>query len=474
MKKFLVILIIFLAAIVYAPSLKTFFFGDDFFNMKASQIDNPSEIISYFSFQKNSHSTTFYRPLTTQVFFLAGNLLFGLNPLGYRIIVLLFFSLSLYLVYLLVKEISKNEKVALVALFVYGFSSSHFARIYYLSAFCEIGVAVFYLASCLFWIKFLEKSTIKNFAFSVGFFFLALLSKETAVTFPFLALGILIFLGKIKRAKFLLPFFLVDIVYLYLRLFHFGGVEGDSYIWDFSFKVFNTLGWYGIWSFGMPEMFLDFIGPKLVINPKLFVFYPLESKIILGLFVILFLSFLFIFLKEFFRSKQNFGFVIFGGFWFFITLLPVLFLPWHKFPLELTVPLFGFSFVMGIILSRANFKIIIFYLTLFLFLNLFSYFLTYRTHWTVRRAEVAQRVIFYLQKNYPQISPGKNIYFFNDSAFIVSGWGASRQIFMALSGSNSFQLFYKNPNLKAFYEDIDGKKDSEDFIKLGTKEFLGY
>jgi hypothetical protein len=87
---------------------------------------------------------------------------------------------------------------------------------------------------------------------------------------------------------------------------------------------------------------------------------------------------------------------------------------------------------------------------------------------------VTQKVISYFAKEYPAFPKGKEVYFYNDSAFITEGWGASQHISVALSGSDALQVFYHDPKIKVYYQDLDGEQKGENLIRLGTKEFLGY
>jgi len=384
---------------------------------------------------------------------------------------------SLFLVYILVSQLVKEKKIIILTTFFYAFSASHFVRLHFLSAFQELGMGLFYFGSLIFGIKFFQKRKPRDYILMLALFILALGSKETAITFPLVLFLIALYMKtKYKEMKYLGPVFLIGAVYLYFRLTKFGGVAGESYIWDFSPRIFNTLAWYGIWSIGIPEMFLDFIGPNLAINPNLFRFYQMEATIIFLSFTVFVVTIASVFLAKFIRQfKEKFRLLLFGFGWFLITLLPLLFLPWHKFTLELTLPLFGVALVLASILTLSVNRLLIISLLSFFVLSSTTYFLTYKTHWVISRGKVAKRVIEYFEKNYPQFPEGKTVYFYNDSAFIAQGWGASKQIAVALSGSDALQVLYENSRIKVYYQDIDGEReDTEDLIRLGTKEFLGY
>lgn len=469
------ILIVILAVALSLPSLNTYFSGDDFFHLKISQMNNLGDFFSFFSFDKNNQSASFYRPLTTQVFFSFGQKLFGLNPVGYHLFSLITFAVVLLLVYLLAKKITKKENIALLALFFYAFSTSHFTPLYYLSAFQELGMAAFYFAGLIFWTKYLESNRLKYLLFTILLFAGSLLSKEMAVTFPLLAGVILLYKKKQKLFLPLLSLVLIDIFYLALRLGRFGWVAGDSYVWDISPQIINTVSWYLAWSIGFPEMFLDFIGPKLSISNKLLLYYNWQTKVILSSI----LAFVLLCILAIIRTKKNLVRSLVSDSFFFlscfiIALIPVIFLPWHKFPLELTIPLFGVSLFLGNLFSKHSRLFVFLAGALFLVLNLASYVLTYQNHWVIRRGEVARKVNNYFQEKYPFFPLGKEIYFYNNSAFITAGWGASKHIWISISGSDALNVFYQDNLIKVSYEDIDGPKSGDNLIRLGSKDFLGY
>jgi len=197
--------------------------------------------------------------------------LFDLNSLPYYLFVLAVFGCSLYLIYLLAQKVLKNKTQAILALFFYSISVTNFTKIYFLSAFQEIAMAVFILLSIL---SYLKKPSTKNTLISLLFFILALASKETAVVLPFILLVLDWSRGK-TNIKRILPFVIILLPYLCFRFSYFGSVEGESYIWDFSPKrAANTLFWYTLWSFGAPELLVDYVSSGFRILPRFYTDFP--------------------------------------------------------------------------------------------------------------------------------------------------------------------------------------------------------
>jgi len=238
--------------------LGSFFSGDDWFHLRVSNVDSWQEFLNFFSFVSNPQSISFYRPLSTQVFFWVFYKLFGLNPVPYYLAVFATFGFSLRLVYRVALEIGKIgqigmireiEKFALLVVFFYGFSVTNFTKLYFLSTFQELLMVVFVLLAVLSYLN-------RRILVSVVMFILALMSKETAVVLPFLLVLIEVIrirqIGRIREMERIeeiwinnwkrwLPFWVVVLGYLYLRLLVFSVPDGDSYIWDFSvIKAANT------------------------------------------------------------------------------------------------------------------------------------------------------------------------------------------------------------------------------------------
>lgn len=468
MKKYWPFLIIAFSLLLFSPALFNFFSSDDWFHLRISQIGNFRDFFSFFSFLPNQHSAAFYRPLSTQVFFFIFQKLFGLNAWPYYLFVFFVFGLSLWLVYCLAKLVFKNERQFLLALLFYSFSVTHFTRLYFLSAFQEILMTVFILLAIL---TYLKKPSWKTNTLTVLYFVLALLSKETAVVLPL----ILILFGWFKKRfqwKRLIPFFIILLLYLYFRFSHFGLVSGDSYLWNFSPKKFiNTFFWYGLWSFGAPELLVDYVSSGFRILPRFFTDFPLWSKIVLSLIGFALISFITLFAVHFKKISYK-RLILFLGI-FILALLPVLFLPWHKFTLELTLAMVGFSFLLAEVCLNKRSWLTTLFIVLFLILNLSMNILTYQSHYTVARSRIAKKVYQYFIINYPQYPKDNYFEFVNNQKIENKIWGLSKQVAFAMGDDNFFQVLYYNHQIKVFYEDFPKEKPKDKkAININSTIFL--
>src|SRR5258706_3064799 len=431
---------------IFYPSLFTFFTNDDFFFLKISTIKSIGEFFNFFNIFNAPDSFGMYRPLTTQVFYFFGRVIFGTNPIYLHVVSFLFLFIIIYLVYILGKFLFANSTIALISAFLYATSATHFGHLYYLATFQELGMTLFVLLSLLMFVK--NKNLL-----SFIFFVLALLSKETAVITPIL-LGLIYFYktkNKINQKiiqRFLIliiPFMISLFVYLFIRFNWYGFATGDSYVWSLSVKrFFNTVLWYLVWSFNVPESFVDFIGPGIKINQNLFIYWGSQVRPILFLFVaelIILASVLIKTLKQKVKSSNQVS--IFCIVWFIAALLPVAFLPFHKFTFYLTLPLIGVVFRISYLLIATKINKI--FIGLFLFIWTLTSWLTlkftYQTNWISQEAIISRKVFDYFKINEVKLE-GNEIDFVDTESDIDLPWSPTATLKTTLSDNNFFFVFF--------------------------------
>ncbi len=457
-------LVLALAILIFLPSLFTFFSGDDWSHLRLSQINSFPEFINFFSFSKNPQTASFYRPLPTQVFFFAFFRLFTFHSFFYHLFVMASFLYSLYLLYSFSFLFSQKQAVAKISLLIYALSATNFTRLYFLSAFQEVSLVIFVLLSLIYFIHS-KKTTL-----SLLFFILALMSKETAIILPLILLTYsLLFRKKISLKKHYL-FWLISLFYLALRFFLFRLPVGDSYIWNFSPRsILNTLFWYLLWSLGTPELLVDYISSGLMPLPRLFTDYPIWSYVILFTTVLSIIFAIYIFIRSLkqFNRQHLFSILI-----FLFSISPLLPLPWHKFTLELGLPLVGFSLFIALILINQSKNLKIF-LTIFISLNLFTNCLTYTRHYSVQRSKLSLRIYQFLLNNYPNYPQDSYFEFINDTSNYGSAWGSSKQISHITSSSDMFQVIYNNHQIEVFFADTPAQRPIDKKpINISTKQFF--
>ncbi len=462
---------------LFFPAFLAFFTNDDFFHLAISKANNLQEFIKFFNLFSSAGFPN-YRPLSVQVYYFLGRSLSGLNPIAYRVISFAAFFLVIYLVYVLIKRLTKSETISLLSAFLYATSATHFAHLYYAGAFQELSLALFFLISSVYFFDFLQKERFNYYLFSIAGFILALMSKETAVVLPFI-LSIIFYFSRsqnhgitLKRFICLIvPYLLILAAYLYLRVFHYGFATGDSYIWDFSIKrAINTLGWYGFWSFNLPEMLVDFVGPGLHFNPNLFRYWSAQIIPIFGLFGIVVLSLLGVIARNFRKLFIiHYSLFFFSIAWFLITLVPVLFLPLHKFTFYLTLPLIGVVSFIGWLLVNIKSKILrLSFVAVWILLSVLTLRLTHETNWITQGAKTAKNVYEFFQTNIGKYND-KTIVFYDTKEDSNLPWSPTKVLKNVLSDNNFFKTFYSG-KITVEYE----AKTDKSLNTIPARQFLGY
>ena len=484
------LLVIFLISfILYFPSLSTFYTNDDFFLLKISHANSFEQFLNFFSLTKGPDGLGMYRPLTTQVFYFLAWKVFNLNSLGLHAISFGVFFTVIYLVYLLTTQLFVNlnfkslNQAVLMSTFLYATSATHFGHLYYLAAFQELGLTLFFLLSILVFIKFVTTPHIKYLIWSILFFLLSLMSKETAVVLPLVLMLVYAFfkfsIGKIISPKHfllsLVPYYFLLAIYFYMRFKHYGFATGDSYIWDFSIeRTVNTLGWYGLWSFNLPEMLVDFVGPGVKFNPNLFKFWLKEIIPIIILFVAEGVSILYLILKSKFLNRKFVSLILFCIAWFITTLIPVLFLPLHKFTFYLTLPLIGLVFIISYLITNHKSLILnLSFCAIWLALSIATLSLTGQTHWITRGSQTALNVNNYFTKNYETLKNFKVVVFSDTDEDKNLPWSPSEIVKVVLSDQNYFNVFWDD-KLEAYYYNSGVKGRNNSVFNIKSRQFLGY
>ncbi len=205
-----------LIVIVYFPSLfndftnwddPSYITKNDF--IKGLGIENLKAIFGEFH---NGH----YHPLTW--ISLAINYSFSeLNPFGYHFTNLLIHLLNVSLVFLFIKELSKQWQIALVTALLFGIHPLSVESVAWVTERKNVLYTFFFLCSLLAYLRFLSKEKILFYFASLLLFIISILSKSPAIILPV----ILILIDYLNGRKLLskknifekIPFFLLSITF---------------------------------------------------------------------------------------------------------------------------------------------------------------------------------------------------------------------------------------------------------------------
>jgi len=466
--RYLVFLIVFFALVLYWPVLTTYFGGDDFFHFKVAlrQAQGNFGILSAFGFYPfEARGIAFYRPLFREVTYNVFYSLFGLSALPFRVLQMVLQMANILLVYKLALKLLKNKRTSFFSALFFGLTAANVGILYYLAGGIQaMGATFFGLLSIL---SFSNNKNLRAFVF----FVLGLASHEIALGVAFILVGWKWVLEK----KFVWqeylgfgPYFVFLGIYLYLNFYVIGFSEAEAqYKLVFSIpKLANTLGWYMVWSLGLPEMTVDFVKSGLALDPRLMAMWGRYYVVIWPTFLGLGLLVLWQLLKNWKKLIAK-KFILLVG-WFVIGILPVLFLPMHKKTYYLAMSLPAFWMGVAYLTEKMKNGVFMVLMGLLIILNITSIKLAEKTYWAINRAKVAEKILGDFDKENPGFG-GKLIYVKNDPSYTIFSqeWGGtSRQAFYALSGSDAWQLKYHDSGIIVFYEDLNERPSGKvaDFV----------
>jgi hypothetical protein len=479
--------------LLFFPGLFNYFGGDDWFHLRVAQISTITEFLNFFNPINNPQSTAFYRPIPNQLYFFVLQSLFGLQPLFYHVPVFLMFGASIWLVYRLILKLGFSRSHAILAATFFGFSSTHFTQLYFISANQEIFMVFF----VLWYLWFALKETARDRAYALVFLGLALLSKDTAVVAPLLYLCIRhglvepLQLKKLlekawwQKQTYFIPVILICVAYLVIRFFIFDthALADSTYTFDFSPKrTLHSLYFYTHWTLGAPEFIQDYLQSFWQFLPKFYEEFQSQAYILLGTGALWFgtlglgagLSW-----KKY-LARPFWQLLFLGGAFFVLGLGPVLFLPDHKFTIQLGVPMIGMALILSAIVSRFPKWLIIATVVFYCSYNLVSTELTQRTNYSVQRAKISQAVKEFFDSQYAE-NPGSATFYVNNARTVgaeIPTWGSSRQVAYALWHENFVQVYYKSQRVDMYYEDLNPEGPpkrlypNDRFIELSADLFL--
>ncbi|OGS38824.1 MAG: hypothetical protein A2551_02995 [Elusimicrobia bacterium RIFOXYD2_FULL_34_30] len=345
---------------VYFNSLYNTFAFDDLHIIKNNPlIKDPKNILLLFVNEYGAETdfkgTMFYRPLV-MVSYLLTNAIFGLKPFWFHlgnvilntfsVLAVFFLSKFIYAVHLSA-ESNKTKDFELAALISALFFAVHPVHVEVVSGIVgrsEIMAGFFCLTAFLFYIK--EKRIL-----SLMFFLLGLLCKETSVALiAFILVYEIIFNKKIRFT--VINYFMVSIVYLFIKYFAIGGLFSTGSEIYFKEGLLTRI-------FTMSKVMVYYI--KLMFIP-----YPLNpdwgisnviplSGTIFEIYVLLSLIIILALLVLSYKNIKTRPIIALSILWFFIFLLPVSnIIPIGDFMAErfLYLPSFGFCLLMGDIAFR--------------------------------------------------------------------------------------------------------------------------
>lgn len=249
---FIILLLFFIAFFAYFNILNGDFIWDD----HCLVVNNPlirdwrnlSEIFSS-ELHRNS-STNYYRPVQV-ISYMVDYCFFELNPAGYHAVNVLLHFFACVLLFFLLRRLTRQFFLPVATVFLFLVHPIHTNAVSYISGRADLLAGIFIFSSLLFFLKSFCRGTRQGppsrdrhfgyYVMSLFLFILALLTKETAIIFPFVAWGVDMFvLKRQNRFKRVLSFFLADFIYFAARFTFLNFSSGNPFFCKKGFAVFDV------------------------------------------------------------------------------------------------------------------------------------------------------------------------------------------------------------------------------------------
>jgi hypothetical protein len=321
--------------LIFSPALKMYFARDDFAYFP---MQNYGWLEAWRTFIPNPY--WFYRPLSNPFFFFVNYKFFGLNANGYHAVILLLHLSNSIILYAILRRLNLNKPAALLGSTFYAASRIHLMSVYWISGSSEAIGTLFYFSCFLGFVLYDRSGRIRWLMLSLVALTLGLLSREMLVTIPGVIGLYLIFYkpwtGFIKKIVELFvhiwPYLLIVglYVFIYVQVIH---LPTGSYARVYELiPTLKTLIKY------TATIFITSADKNNLLSPLNTLIVFRVAIVVLG-----FLGLLMIFWKK--KRRALLRPYLFGISWFYLTMLPFIFIPDHAYPYYLTIPSLGIALI---------------------------------------------------------------------------------------------------------------------------------
>ena len=414
MKKDLLVLVVvaITTSFIFRQSFNTFFTQDDFIMINYfSQNNLIVDIGNAIGFPQITH----WRPLDNLYFLTVGNL-FDKNFYAYH-----FFTFALhlgvaFLIFKIVRKITINLKMALVASFIYAIHSAHFVTHFWISGSATTIGFIFLLLSFYFYL-------LKRRGVPLIFFVLALLSSEAMLT----GLG--------------------------LFILHRHLIKKEAIIKKFMFSLLMASGIFVVVKFlfltpqSTYEAYQIKIWPQVLINTKYYLlriagFAETSGDVMVSVILLGLLSFAGFQILKRLKAKKEHKIFLFGLALILLGLFPFVLIS-NLSPHYMNVSIFGFAILIGVSVSELTIPKTLAFLTIFFFVFYVNVNNTYKNSWVIHRSNLA---LTYISKIEAAKLPQDSAIVFNDNYI-----STSKEAYFALGNGKALDFWFKGKNYKSCF-----------------------
>jgi hypothetical protein len=444
--------------LLFWPAFHFYFFQDDWFSLLISNVGSIGDVLRFFLPRTD---VVYYRPLGMQVPFYIAQSLFGINPMPFRVATLSIHFINGIFVFLFLRHFLKLKWLSILGAFFYLTSATHFTIFFWAATFAFVLAPFFYFSSLLSFV--FGRKVVAWFLMFIGLF-----ANELLVTLPAILTVLLLLQKKTKQISSLIPYYLLSLGYLGLRL------QTNQFSNDQSYALVNsvsqlmrTLRNYYLWLFNWPETISDQFVKFFTLNPVFWAGFKTYVLAYLAITIIWFGLFLLLPLLLLAYRKQLKTVVplsVFAIVFTIITLSPVLIFSHHAFSYYLPVPLVGIILLSLLLFQKALAKssktlkagLLCLVITAWYFAAYQNIQLNLLVHWAPQRALKAQAIKTKITAAYPRL---------NDNASVFVGGGDEMK--WALGDQNALWVLYHNTTIKTVY--TNGTDPLHRLIRLDEK-----
>ncbi|MFZ2951035.1 MAG: hypothetical protein WA003_16285 [Desulfuromonadaceae bacterium] len=219
------------------PFRDNFFVYDDF-AMIENVLSGPATVLRGYNNILRIVASAFLWPLFV---------FFGYDPFGYNIFCMSLYAVNALLLYLLCHQLFQDSKLAMLTAIIFAATGVGCDAVFWKAAFSTQLNVAFYLLTLIAYVRFRREGTTRFLWFSIGLFFLAVLSKEESASLPFIIIAIetLVLGNRLDRKTIarVIPYGVLILVYIvvnYIIIYHV--IKGQSELVKHSgFRPLHTL-----------------------------------------------------------------------------------------------------------------------------------------------------------------------------------------------------------------------------------------
>lgn len=447
--------------ILLVTALNGYFRADDFAQLRVTKfevVDNPASIVTGAGY--GGH----YRPVV-KAFFWINYLLFGLNPLGYFIIIIGIFLLTQFLLFRLAQTLSNSTTAAYAAVFLFLLQgNTYLYTVNWIGAVTNVLAGFFIVSTLLFYVKSTRAGNRRTLYYLLALvsFGLGLLSREVVITLitVFLAYDILFLRPEDSSTRKLIGerwfshflFWLILAGYILARdmISAPGAVAGIGlYTFRLASNVLKNAGFYG-----------GHLG-----------FLPL------GVFLLAILA---VRRGNLQLERRDLKLIALGSFLTLNLVLPLLFFGWNS-PTWMYPAAFGTALACAPLLERGisgsagRARNLLLHGTLICALagNLLLFVALDQARWWQWGA-YSRNVLNQVTSSHPSFPPGVTLYFIDQNE--LQPYGLSRLFRSFLD--DALQIWYEDPSLQAYIvgeaSSIQARLDDDENSETATFFVFAY